>query len=153
MYKCIRCKSLLCRKCKSEHFRKCFSINCMKLYEVGYKCEFHNCKYINYCFICHKNLCKLCKEIHHHKVKVINNIDNIIKKYLQNYNSTKGLIKTINGKITNDLSLIYLDREKNKFFNGNIYGILCELMDIKLNDLKEDNLFKRFNNEEFKIYY
>ena len=132
-YKCTRCKSLLCPKCKSEHFRKCFSLNCIKLYEVGYKCESHNCKYIYYCFDCHKNLCKICKEIHHHKLKEINNIDNFLKKYIQIYNSTEGLNKSKNGGITNDLSFIYLDRKKNKLFNGHIHEILCELLRIDLN--------------------
>ena len=152
-YKCTRCKSLLCPQCKSEHFRKCFSLNCIKLYEVGYKCESHNCKYIYYCFDCHKNLCKICKEIHHHKVKEINNIDNLLKKYIQIYNSTEGLNKSKNGGITNDLSFIYLDRKKNKLFNGHIHEILCELLRIDLNDRKNNNLFQKFNDKDFQMYY
>ena len=152
-YKCTRCKSLLCSNCKSGHFKKCFCLKSIKLYEIGYKCESHNCKYIDYCFFCKKNLCKICKSIHPHKVKEITNIDNIILKFLKNYNSSKRLNNGINGEITKNLSFIYLDRKKNVLFNGYMYEILCELLNIDLNDRKKDIYFKKFNDEQFQVYY
>ena len=156
-YKCVKCKNLFCQNCKSIHLKNCFSLNCIKLYEVGYRCETHYCKYIGYCFYCQKNICKICKEIHPHIIKEVRNIDNDIKEFMKKYNKLKqdNSLKSIpNGQITKYLSLIYISMSENKFFNGNIYLILCELLKLILDEGKKNNNNdnnKKNNNDDKNV--
>ena len=159
-YKCIKCKSLLCSKCESKHLEKCLCLNYIKLYEVGYKCETHCCIYTLYCFKCKKNLCKICKEIHPHKVKEIESINDKIKTYMKNLDENNkdleelGLVEfTKNDDIKKYLYLIYISRNKIKLFNGNMLSILCELLNLDLQKYNKEILFNKFNDKEFKDYY
>ena len=36
----------------NKHLENCLSLNCIKLYEVSYRCESHCYKFIDYCFFC-----------------------------------------------------------------------------------------------------
>ena len=159
-YKCMKCKKLLCSNCENKHLEKCLSLNYIQLYEVGYRCEIHYCKYTQYCFHCKKNLCKKCIEIHPHKIKEINNIDNdiknSIKKYVKNLEELKelDLIKSLEKEeIIKYIYLIYISRGKINLFNGHMQVILCELLNLDLKEYNNDILFNKFNDQEFKKYY
>ena len=166
-YKCSKCKNLFCSMCKNKHLDKCFCLNYIKLYEVGYRCELHNIRYITYCFSCKKNLCLKCKEIHPHKIKENINIDKLISDFYKKYNEYKEVKKLEekeklkedmkekekNMEITKNLCVIYKDRENKKQFNGYILEILCQLLNQDLKFTKEDILFNKFNGEEFREYY
>ena len=106
---------------------KCLSLNVKKLDELGFKCEFHNFKYIYYCFYCQKNLCKICKEIHIHRTKIIDDIDKHTQNHLKEYEKPKKFndikkemgakesnTKT-NEEVTKNLSKIYKDRKKMNY--------------------------------------
>ena len=149
---------MLCPNCKSIHLKNCFSLNYIKLYEVGYRCETHYCKYIGYCFYCQKNICKICKETHQHIIKEIKDISSDIENYIKRYNKYEkaGLLKLlVNKDITKYLCAIYILMNKNRLFNGHIYSILCELLKIDLKEYKDNAniLFKTFNGKEFENYY
>ena len=159
-YKCTQCKNLFCSKCKNKHLENCLSLNCIKLYDVSYRCESHCYKFIDYCFFCRKNLCKMCIEIHPHKVKDVNKInkilDNKMKEFIGNYGALKekDLLKTINNpEITKNLIYIYKAMKVRKLFNGHIISILCKLLNIDLQEYKKGIMFKEFNNKEFIKYY
>ena len=65
-YKCTRCKKFVCLKCINKHWNKCCYFRFIELYEIGYRCEFQDSKYIFYCSIYCKNLYIKCKDIHPH---------------------------------------------------------------------------------------
>ena len=159
-YKCSNCKNLFCSKCKNKHLENCLSLNYIKLYEVGYRCESHCYKFIEYCFFCKKNLCKMCIEIHPHQVKNVNQInkilDNKMKEFIENYEALKekNLLKALNNpEITKNLIYIYIAMKERKFFNGHIFSILCKLLNIDLQEYNKGIMFKEFNNKEFISYY
>ena len=169
--KCNKCKNLFCPICKNKHLEKCFCLNYIKLYEVGYRCELHNIRYIAYCFSCQKNLCSKCKDIHPHKIKEIIDIDKLINDFLKKYKiyqdmkkneekekeEKKEKIEDIliekNMEITRNLCIIYKDRKNKNLFNGYTFEILCQLLKKDLKYTKEDILFSKFNGEEFRKYY
>ena len=152
-YKCTKCKKILCSQCINNHCNNCFTLRFIKLYEVGYKCEIHNSKYIYYCFTCKKNLCNSCKDIHPHITKKIINIDEKVKDLFTNLHILKGIMKKNLELIKYRLSFLYLKNRKNKQFNGFIYEILCEILNIDLKKKNKDILFTKFNGEEFNKYY
>jgi len=147
-FQCGTCKCILCLNCKMKHLRECFSLFSIKFYEIGYKCQIHNRNYIQYCFLCKKNLCEVCKDIHEHMTKEIIDISEDIK--LANLNNDKN---DSYGKLLYTLSLAFLNKKKNKLFNGRIYDILCSLLNIDIKFSKKDLMFKQFGNEEFIQYY
>ena len=98
-YKCTKCKKIICLQCINKHCNNCFTLRFIKLYEVGYKCEIHNSKYIYYCFTCKKNLGNNCKDIHPHIIKNILNIDEKVKDLYNN-------LQILKGKKENNLELI-----------------------------------------------
>ena len=168
--KCAQCKKLFCPMCKNKHIKKSFCLNYIKLYEVGYRCELHNSRYIEYCFECKQNLCIRCKEIHPHKINKIMDIDILIiefyKKYKKYQDETraiknseeykklqKDLPKEENLEITKNLCMIYEDKKKQNLFNGYIYEVICQLLNKDLGKMNEDILFNKFNGEEFRKYY
>ena len=61
--------------CKIGHLKNCFSMRYIKIYELGFRWEIHNEKYIEYCFICGKNLCESCRYFHPHVTKELDNIE------------------------------------------------------------------------------
>ena len=159
-YKCSKCKNLLCSKCKNIHLENCLSLNYIKLYEVGYRCESHCYRFIEYCFFCKKNLCKICIETHPHKVKNVDKLNKILedkmKEFLNNYKTLKekNLLKTLNNaEITRNLIVIYKAMEGRKLFNGYIFSIICNLLNIGLQEYNKDIMFKDFNGKEFRNYY
>ena len=178
-FKCNKCKNLFCPMCKNKHLEKCFCINYIKLYEVGYRCELHNIRYIAYCFSCKKNLCLKCKDIHPHTIKEIINIDKLIndfqkkckeyqelkkleetekkkkeeKKDKEDEDDKEDILKEKNMKITENLCIIYKDRKNKKLFNGYTFEILCQLLKQDLGYTKKDILFPKFNGEKFREYY
>ena len=146
-FKCNKCKYLFCSMCKNKHLEKCFCLNNIKLYEVGYRCELHNIRYIAYCFSCKKNLCLKCKDIHPHAIKGIIDIDKSIndfqKKYMEYQEKKKlkemkkkgkeekeekeekeDILKEKNMKITENLCIIYKDRKNKNLFNGYTFEII-----------------------------
>ena len=137
-YKCTSCKKLVCSKCKNKHCNNCFSLRFIKLYEVGYKCETHNSKYIYYCSICQKNICEFCKEIHPHIIQNTIDINKKVKDLFDNLN----LLKDINAQKSNlikyKLCFSYLNDIKFNLFNGFVYEILCQILGIDLKKKKED---------------
>ena len=177
--KCNKCKNLFCPMCKNKHLEKCFCLNYIKLYEVGYRCELHNIRYIAYCFSCKKNLCLKCKDIHPHTIKEIINIDKLIndfqkkckeyqelkkleetekkkkeeKKDKEDEDDKEDILKEKNMKITENLCIIYKDRKNKKLFNGYTFEILCQLLKQDLGYTKKDILFPKFNGEKFREYY
>ena len=151
--KCTTCKHILCYNCKNEHLKTCFSFNYINLYQVGFICEIHNKNFIEYCFICKKNLCRYCKDIHCHRTKELGNIDIYIKNIVNKYILSLSKIED-NNSIKFYLSKIYLETKQRKLFNGYIYEALCKLFKIDIKKEEEnDQIFKEFNNEEFKQYY
>ena len=152
-YKCTSCKKLVCSKCKNMHCNNCFSLRFIKLYEVGFKCETHNRKYIYYCSVCQKSICEFCKEIHPH---IIQNPIDISKKVIELFDNLK-LLKDIDAQKSNfikyKLCFSYINDIKFNRFNGFLYEILCQIIKIDLKKKNEDILFKKFNNDEFKKYY
>ena len=152
-YKCTRCKELICSKCTYKHCDNCFSLRFIKLYEVGYKCEIHNSKYIYYCFICQRNLCKFCKEIHPHIIQDPKNIERNVKELFDNLKLIKEVTKQETELIQYRLCFSYLNNIKHNSFNGFMYEILCEILKIDLKKEKTEILFEKFNNGIFKNYY
>ena len=148
-YKCSSCNNLLCMNCKIKHLKNCFSMRYIKMYEVGFRCEVHNEKYIEYCYTCRKNLCESCKYIHPHVTKVLDNID---KKVInQKYNKDDLILKK-NEMIKYNLSQIFLNLKTRKLFNGFLYEISCDLFHISRKG-KQNNNIKLLNNDEFRNYY
>ena len=152
-YKCTRCKNILCSKCLNKHCNKCFNLRFIKLYDVGYKCEIHNSKYIYYCFICQRNLCRFCKEIHPHIIKDILNIESKVKDLFDNLKLIKDITSIETELIQYRLCFSFLNNIKNNLFNGFFYEILCDILKIDLKKEKEDILFPKFNDNKFKNYY
>ena len=151
--KCTTCKHILCYNCKNEHLKTCFSFNYINLYQVGFICEIHNKNFIEYCFLCKKNLCRYCKDIHCHRTKELGNIDIYIKNIVNKYILSLSKIED-NNSLKFYLSKIYLETKQRKLFNGYIYEALCKLFKIDIKKEEEnDQIFKEFNNEEFKQYY
>ena len=119
------------------------------MYEVGFRCEIHNEKYIEYCYTCRKNLCESCKYIHPHVTKVLDNID---KKVInQKYNKDDLILKK-NEMIKYNLSQIFLNLKTRKLFNGFLYEISCDLFHISRKGKQNINI-KLLNNDEFRNYY
>ena len=152
-YKCTRCKNILCSKCLNKHCNKCFNLRFIKLYDVGYKCEIHNSKYIYYCFICQRNLCRFCKEIHPHIIKEILNIESKVKDLFDNLKLIKDITSIETELIQYRLCFSFLNNIKNNLFNGFFYEILCDILKIDLKKEKEDILFPKFNDNKFNNYY
>ena len=152
-YKCTRCKNILCSKCLNKHCNKCFNLRFIKLYDVGYKCEIHNSKYIYYCFICQRNLCRFCKEIHPHIIKEILNIESKVKDLFDNLKLIKDITSIETELIQYRLCFSFLNNIKNNLFNGFFYEILCDILKIDLKKEKGDILFPKFNDNKFNNYY
>ena len=153
-YKCTKCKKFLCLKCINKHCDSRFCLRFIKLYEIGYRCELHNSKYIYFCSICDKNLCKICKEMHPH---IIGNTTNIYKEIKDLYNEMKYIKdfakNDIQVKIKYKLSFLYLNNCKYQRFNGYLYKILCQISEIDLYPKNKQISFLKFNNAEFNKYY
>ena len=152
-YKCTRCKNILCSKCLNAHCKKCFNLRFIKMYDVGYKCEIHNSKYIYYCFICQRNLCRFCKEIHPHIIKQILNIESKVKELIDNLKLIKDITSTETELIQYRLCFSFLNNIKIDLFNYFLYEILCDILKIDLKKEKGDILFQKFNDNKFKNYY
>ena len=152
-YKCTSCKKIVCSKCINEHLDNCFSLRFIKLYEVGYNCEIHNRKYIDFCFSCEKNLCENCIEIHPHKVKKMINIEENVIKLFEELHKLKELTNVTIYPNKYYLSYLYLINKKHNCFNGYLYEILCDILQINLKSTKEDILFSKFNDQDFQKYY
>ena len=121
LYKCCKCKIIICSLCKSKHNKEHRLID----YELkNYLCNKHGERYISFCKDCNANLCDLCEIEHNKNNKNHNSL--YLNKLINNENKNKNInelrIKIDNLKFEiNDIIIKFNIIKDNMDIYYNIY--------------------------------
>ena len=129
LYKCCKCKIIICSLCKSKHNKEHRLID----YELkNYLCNKHGERYISFCKDCNSNLCDLC-EIEHNKNNKNHNslyLNKLINNENKNINELKIKIDNLKFEI-NDIIIKFNIIKDNMDIYYNIYHKIINNYDLK----------------------
>lgn len=152
-YKCLKCKNIVCNNCYEIHYNNCLLSVLINLYEVGYTCEIHNKKFIDFCELCNKNLCTECEAYHFHIMKQDNHLIKLEDEKLLSSVNMKKLNKTKN-YIKYHLLNRHLYMKRFNFKNIKIAKSLHFIVNKENITYNTLNFYsKKFFDNEFQEYY